>query len=279
MTESKPSLGPIAWAAVRVPPGRAGAWRELTGWGAESRRVDETFAAQLDAPQAAGLPLMILAPRAGVGGLHIIESEGAVEPLRSLGWAAAELTVADLEGVARRAEPLGFRVLGAPRALGSGASIRACQLADPGGAVLYCADVRGYEGTAALQRATEPVDRVFIAVLASPDLEATRAWYAQRFGVVATSDHSVPIPILDTAWNRPTGTKWRISSQQLGGGCLLEIDQYPARAPGRERNANGLPGGVIAVALVSQQGKTESLTGPAGERLLLVARDRQPMIG
>lgn len=270
------ALGPIAWAAIRTLPGRAEAWAALTGWQASRRPLDAALARQLGAADAAGLPLIDLFPPHGQGGLRLIECEGSVEPLRSLGWAAAELSVADLDGIAARAESLGFRLLGAPRGLGSTASIRACQIADPGGAVLYCADVRGYAGTAAIHRARLPVDRVFIAVLASRDLEASRAWYARRFGVQPTSDHAVPIPILATAWAKSEETSWRISSQQLSGDCLLEIDQYPAEAAQRSRDGQGLPGGVIAFAFSgdAEARLADALTGPDGERLLLIGSAR-----
>lgn len=270
------TLGPIAWAAIRIPPGRADAWQRLTGWEARRSRVDDRLAQQLGAPAADGLPLVDLAAAHGRGGVRLIEAEGAVAPLASIGWAAAELSVADLDGVVARAAECGFRLIGAPRALGSNASIRACQLADPGGAVLYCADVRAFGGTAKVHRAELPVDRMFIAVLASADLERSRAWYAERFGLVPTSDHSVPIPVLNDAWGRPAGTAWRISSQQLGGHGLIEIDQYPQEARSPDVDRFGLPGGVIAVAFERQDraDRVETLIGPDGERILLVQPTR-----
>ncbi len=260
-------IGPIAWSVVRVPPGRPAAWQALTGWTAHHRAVGDRLARMLDA-DISELPMTVLSPPAGVGGLLLIEAVGTIAPLRSLGWAAAELSVADLAAVATRAAQHGFTLIGPPRALGSTASIAACQIVDPGGAAIYCADVRAYAGKADLTRAVEPVDRMFIAILATNDLAASRAWYAQRFGVTPISDHAVPIPVLSSAWQVDPATPWRISSQQLAGGCLVEIDQYPPDAPPRARDTRGLAGGVAAVAFVA--GTDAVMTGPSGERLFLV---------
>lgn len=267
MTAGAPTIGPIAWAVVRVPPGRAGAWQALTGWAAATRRVGQAFAAALGASDAADLPLTVLTPPSGTGGLALIEAPGCVPAFRTLGWAAAELSVAGVDAIAARAVAGGFALAGPPRSLGSTASIAACQIVDPGGAVLYCADVRHYAGKAALVRATHPVERMFIAVLASADLDASRAWYAAQFGVEPVSDHAVPIAVLAQAWRSDPETRWRISSQQLAGECLIEIDHYPQDAGRRTCDAYGLPGGVCAV--VFRAARDAAMAGPGGERIVL----------
>ena len=226
------------------------------------------LASLLDAPAAANLSMSVLMPPAGVGGLLVVESEGTVAPLRTVGWAAAELSTMGLDNICARAAKLGFSIIGPPRTLGSTATIAACQIVDPGGAGLYCSDVRQYAGKARIPKATQEIDRMFIAVLASADLETTRAWYAARFGTTPISDHAVPIPILTEAWASPPDTRWRISSQQLDGDCLVEIDQYPPTTTPRERNAAGLAGGIAAVGFVADRETT--LVGTSGERLILV---------
>src|SRR5262249_4329774 len=115
---------------------------------------------------------------------------------------------------------------------------------------------------------------MFIAVLASADLEATRAWYIERFGVTQFSDHAVPIPVLTEAWQSPPDTRWRISSQQLSGDGLVEIDQYPKNTPQRERDELGLAGGIAAVGFSSDAEAT--LVGTSDERLILVRDARVP---
>ncbi len=268
MTSPTITIGPIAWAVARVPPGRGAAWETLTGWAAQRRTVGRTLARKLDAPDAADLPMIVLTPPGGIGGLLVIESEGMVAPLRSQGWAAAELSAAGLDDICARAAQLGFSVIGPPRTLGSTATIAACQIVDPGGAGLYCSDVRQYAGKARIPKATQALDRMFIAVLASAHLENTRAWYAERFGLAPFSDHAVPIPVLTGAWQTPPDTRWRISSQQLAGDGLVEIDQYPPATPKRERNAIGLAGGIAAVGFIADIETT--LVGTCDERLLLV---------
>jgi catechol 2,3-dioxygenase-like lactoylglutathione lyase family enzyme len=187
------------------------------------------------------------------GGIRLIETTAAeadAAPLASLGWAAAEFSVIDADAAWERAVSCGFSPLGAPRALGSNPAIRAGQVAVPGGGAAYLTDIRAYDGQLDLYRAARPVDRAFIAVLASNDLDRDRSWLeAEGIGETVT-DRRVEVPVLQDSLGLSPGEATRISSVQLAGGCLIELDAYPQDTPPRACSG-GWPAGVAMVALAS----------------------------
>lgn len=258
---SRPSvrpLGPILAATIATTDlGRAVA---AYGAGLGFRPVaDGTVPAALarawGAADLAGARWSLLAPdgQASPGALRLVTVPGPrrdARPLSSLGWAAAELSVADPDSLIPDLEGAGFRVLGPCRPLGSNPAIRAMQVAGPDGEVLYLTDIRAYDGALDLYRAERPVDRCFIAVLAAPDLDAARGWYEARFSVDRVSDRQVPVPVLTSAWGQGSDQAVRISSLQLAGGCLIETDGYPSETPPRPRSG-GLPLGIAAMSFLT----------------------------
>lgn len=214
----------------------------------------------------------------GIGGLRLIEVEGPapqIPPLGSLGWAAAELSVIDPEGLQPKLEEAGFRVIGPPRPLGSNPSVRAMQVAGPSGEVLYLTDVRAYDGALDLHRACRPVDRLFIAVLACHELEDARGFYEGRFAAHRVSDRSVDVPVLRNCLSLPDDALIRISSLQISGGCLIEHDQYPETARVRP-TIGGLPTGIAMMTVRAEDVDGPTIDGPPyGGAPVALVRGRQ----
>ena len=250
------TCGPIQWATLAVADLEAAlaAHAAGLGYGLRARgQVGAELARLWGAAESAGVRWALIGPPGGgPGALRLVET-GAVEgrPLATLGWAAAELSVADADAQLAQAVGAGFPQLGAARQLGSNPAIRAGQLADPWGGALYLTDVRGHDGRLDLHRAAHPVDRCFIAVLASPDLEADRGWLEAAGIGRRISDRLLAVPVLQHCLGMP-GAETRISSLQLAGGCLIEIDGYPPGTPPRA-TARGLPAGVALVSLRAPQ--------------------------
>lgn len=242
-------------------------------------QIDKTTASLWDLPNMAGANWSLLASDpSGIGGLRLIEVAGPVPeipPLGSLGWAAAELSVIDPESLRPRLVEAGFRVLGVPRSLGSNPSVRAMQVAGPSGEVLYLTDVRAYDGDLDLHRARRPVDRLFISVLASHDLEDARGFYEERFAADRVSDRPVDVPVLRNCLNLTDDALIRISSLQISGGCLIEHDQYPKTARERPKTA-GLPSGIAMMTVRAERVDGPRIGGPpyGGAQVELV-RGRQ----
>lgn len=251
MRPHTPLAGPILWVTLAT----ADLEQALAAWQAglnlrpaAEGRIEEEIADSYAAPEICGARWVLLGGR--VGGVRLIEvkqpaaepANWADKPLASLGWAAVEFSVADLDSVFEQAVAAGFRPLGYPAALGSNAAIRAGQVAVPGGGAAYLTDIRAYQGTLNLYPASQPVDRAFIAVLASADLEADRAWLATEGVGDIVTDREVKVPVLQKTLQLADDQMVRISSLQLAGGCLIEVDAYPAGTVSRTGQPGPLPG-------------------------------------
>jgi len=204
--------------------------------------IDPDMAAHWQAPALAGRRWATLS-----GGLRLVETEEVdAAPLASLGWAALELSVIDADAVFDRACAAGCTPLGAVRQLGSTPSIRAGQVAGPEGAAIYVTDVSAYAGPLDLSAATGD-GACFIAVLASGNLEADRAWLEDNGIGRRVTDREVAVPVLQDTLGVAS---LRLSSVQMAGGCLIEIDGYPSQTPQRAM-AMGLPAGMAMLSLVA----------------------------
>ncbi len=226
-----------------------------------SGRLPAAIATAWGAPDLADARWIGLASSSeGLGGLRLVEvPDPPVDalPLASLGWGATEISIIDVDARAAAMTAAGFRVVSPPRPLGSDAQIRAAQFAGPDGEAIYVTDVRAYQGPFEVRRAEHPVEGCFIAVLAAADLEAARDFYETGYGTHRVTDRPVLVPALTKQLGLAEGEMVRISSQQLSGGCLLEIDAYPAGTPERPR-ASGLPAGVAMMTF------SAPVVGPGG---------------
>jgi catechol 2,3-dioxygenase-like lactoylglutathione lyase family enzyme len=303
-----PRLGPII--AVTVTSADVGASLATYGAGlgyAELARgvVTSEQAAAWGAASVAGRDWALAGPPPGDGGAstsaeggRVAGAPGAVRfvesrrppgylPLRHTGWAALEIAVQDVEAVAAGVEAAGFRVLRRPQALSSTTALRAMQVCGPDGEVVYLTQQLRHLDAFELPVPTLPVDGVFVAVLAARDLEVARAFYEQRFAVRRASDHPVAIKVLNDSFGLPDETAHRLSSLQLAGECLLEIDQYPAAATPRHGVPGELPPGVAVVTLAAGNGagreffRCEPLVvhGAEGELVELVGLDERALAG
>lgn len=244
--------GPIREACVVVadlPAARARLAAAL-GWpgGSAPTEFDAVRAALWGMPSLAGTPCCVLAPPSRQGGaIRLIQhparpgSESAAaggigprsvragsrEPFRRVGWSAIELQVADSSAAVRRAESAGLRVLAEPRRIGDGGSlpIRAGQVADGDGLVLYLTQILGEVTGFELPTVRGDTDGVFIAVLNANDLDHARAIVERHLNTTRASDRYSPIGVVNATLGLPPDTKHRISSQQLVGANLVEIDQ------------------------------------------------------
>src|SRR5205814_8049965 len=82
--------------------------------------------------------------------------------------------------------------------------------------------------------------RVYVVVIGTHDVEATRGFFEQAFGVRHVTDHALPVRVLNQAYGLPPGTLHRLSTLQLAGTTVVEIDEYPAEAAVRPDGGGGL---------------------------------------
>lgn len=257
-----PALGPILAATVVVADldRAAAAYRTLLGW------------SELAAGRQDGDRWCLLGPAAATWGLvRLLEApDAARQPtFRTLGWAALEVMVADAGATLERCLGVdGLEVLQPPGSVGGDDALRALQASGPGGEGLYLTQVRRQPDLFSLPTLADGEHRVFVAVLATHDVEASRGFFETAFGVARVTDHPLPVRVLNQAYGLPAGTLHRISTVQLAGGSAIEVDQYPPEAVPR-------PAGSAGVTSVTFAGSPP----PAGAARPLARRPEPPYRG
>ena len=276
-------LGPIlaATVAVRDLDRAAGAYRALLG--------HEELAAGTD---QGGRWLVMGPPGARWGLVRLVERAGAARPatFSTLGWTALEILVADADATYERCLAVeGFQVLQRPAGVGGGGALRALQVAGPGGEGIYLTQVVTPSERFDLPSLAAGEHRVYVVVVGTHDVEATRGFFESGFGAPMVTDHGLPVRVLNQAYELPAGTLHRISTVQLAGSTVIEIDEYPSAAGIRPPGSTG----ITSVTLAGSRPEAGSpqplpvraeppywgasawaLSGPFGLRLEVVATER-----
>lgn len=274
--------GPILGATVIVADLDA-ARTELApalGWPSpeEGAPLSVSEAERWGTPTLAGAPTRILRPPSGEGGWIRVLAGGSgtpvPRPLATVGWRALELMVRDVEAAVDRAEKQGFRVLGRPRRLGNAGSLplTAGQVMSRDGVILYLTQVlRPIDGFS-LPLSRGDVDGIFIAVLGARDLVATRAFLEERIRVFRASDRSSPVGVVNEVLGLAEDTPHRLSSLQLEGSHLVEVDQVPQLGPTPPPQAGAPARGVAVVAIEADVQHAHTLRTPEGALVDLIPR-------
>ena len=264
----RPALGPLGLATLTSPDFEDSVTDYVTHFGyevADRRPISAEIAGLWQAPATEDRASALLRPKSGEPGwLRIVEAAPVpgYEPLRSFGWAAMELVVADVEAVSRSLAGTVFREIGPPHDLGIPGDLRAMQVIGRAGEVVYLTQ-RGEIRNFAFRHVMGAVDRIFIAVLAGPDLEAARAFYETHFEVSRGLDVRLPLGILNKAHDLPEGQKHRLCTLVLAGeqevAGKIEIDDLGAHLSPRPTNSGELP---PAVGLVTFEASSLPEPGP-----------------
>ena len=249
---AKPRLGPVVGGTIVVPDLKSacGAFERSFGWRVESEGAVPVALARLwGAPASVGCRYALLYPPSGAQTwLRLIETRAvAPAPLTTQGWSAIEMVVEDVDLAASRLDPAAFRVIGPPRFLSAWNTLKAMQIVGPGESVFYFTQILGDVPPFELPTSAVGVDRIYMAGIGAGDLDAARGYYEEHFDVRRLTDHAVPIGIINRAHDLPADTRHRLSSLQLAGRALIEIDQFPAATKPRRAPPGDLPPG-IAIA-------------------------------
>lgn len=253
MSRSLQRILAVLTTAENLDPVEA-AYTKTLGYGVLERGVvSETNAAAWGAPDAAGKRYLTLAPQAGEPTfLRFVEQAQppGYKPMTSFGWSSTEIIVEDCDAVGAHLEGTAFRQIAEPRRLGPPTSkIRAMQAVGPANEMLYLTSVAGgatpYDDMPAAEAF---VGRCFIAVIGSPDIAATRAFYGQTFGVASTDPWHVPIRSLSIQNDLPWDTKYDLVIAPLGAETKIEADSYPSVAKARPFTPGQLPAGMAMVS-------------------------------
>lgn len=227
-------LGPILAATVAVPEldGATRAYRELLDY------------EELATGGENGARWRVLGPPGARWGLvRLVEAPGAARPatFRTLGWAALEILVADADATFERCREVdGFQVLQGPASVGGGGALRALQAAGPGGEGVYLTQVVTPSERFDLPALAGGEHRVYVVVAGTHNLDATRGFFESGFGLLRVTDHALPVRVLNQAYELPTGSLHRISTVQLAGSTVIEVDEYPPAAIPRPPDTAGV---------------------------------------
>jgi hypothetical protein len=251
-----PQVGPVVLATVLVADLAAarGAYEHYLSY----RRVDEgtvgaDLAASWGAPGVSANPYAVLAPESGEPGwLRLVEGEVPDDhrPLASTGWAAIEILIRDPDEVAARLEDSPFDIIGPPAPLRSFPQIKSTQAIGPAGEVLYLTNASAGSGTHDLPTIKSAVDRFFIAVLAVPGFDSALADFENRFALPAQSAHERGIYFIGPGYGLAITDPLRMTTIQLAGQSLIQVDEYPVDTPPRARVEGGLPAGFAMTSFV-----------------------------
>ncbi|MEM7587704.1 MAG: hypothetical protein AAF560_30230 [Acidobacteriota bacterium] len=213
--------------------------------------VDGELAMAWGAPRQAGRPYALLAPASGAD-VFVRLVEGKVpadcEPRRSLGWAALELTVRDVDARYAELQDSELEILGEPQLLEFTDKIYPMQVATPDQVVIYLNEVRGNLPNLDLPQAQCDVDHIFIVILGAPDLDHALAFYRDTMGFETDAPFEIAYKMINSAFGLDPAQRHRLATTRVGRRVNVEIDQYPAKTPPRPTAPGMLP---PATAMVS----------------------------
>lgn len=215
-------------------------------------------------------------------------------PVSTYGWNAYELSVQDVFGWPAWLAASGFEIVGAPKEIPGLPYFVAMQMVGRGQEMLYLNEVRCDTPSSDLHRAASPVDRIFICILATPDLSGTVAWYRDRLSLDEGGRYEIVYSMINKSFGLPEDTTHQLAMVQKGRMPIVEVDAYPKAAAGRSVAEGMLPPGNALVSLAADDldrlqldwiaapeeragpiyagARAGTVRGPAGELLELVER-------
>jgi catechol 2,3-dioxygenase-like lactoylglutathione lyase family enzyme len=253
-------------------------------------RVSEPVAASWGAPAMRGRPWVMMRCESGdpTFRIRIVEVD-AVPGYRAMGtWGlnAIEMISADIYAVNERVLSAGFEVIGEPRPLSEEfASVHAMQMKGPGEEVFYFASDMTGENEFGLIEAKSPVDRIFNAVIGTPNIQASRLFYGTALGMDLGTILNFKVRMVSDALGYDRARAIQIGSARgRRPGSSIECDAYPVDLSGpRPRGTGQLPPGVSMISLATDDfdgvavsfiappavlygtGRAASFVGPSGE--------------
>lgn len=228
-------------------------YRDLLGLHVvEQGTLPDSLAASWGAPAAAGQPFALLQPDSGVPSfLRLVEAplHPDYTPTRTFGWAAFELTVQGVYGLAERVEGSGFTIVGPPKSIEGLPYFVPMQVIGRGGEMLYFNEVAMDTPSSDLPKAASPIDHIFIVILATPDREGSVRHLKDRLRLDEGGSYTLNYTMINKAFGLADGTQSTITMVQSGRLPIVEVDGYPPAATPRPGHAGMLPPGNAMVSL------------------------------
>ena len=261
--------------------------------------VREQVAMSWGAPAMQGRPWAMMRCESGdpTFRIRIIEVDPVpgYRAMSTWGLNAIEMISQDIYEVNERMLSAGFDVIGEPRPLSPEfASVHAMQVKGPGKEVFYFASDMTGENEFGLIEANTLVDRIFNAVVGTPNIRASRTFYSAVLGMSLGELMEFKVGVVADALGYSRETAIAIGSVRgTRPGSSIEFDAYPVAYSGPRPRAKGqLPPGVsmisletdhiesIPVSLIAPpavlygRGRAASFIGPSGEWVELIEDEK-----
>ncbi len=291
-----PLLKRIKIATLAVPDVTAIAdlYGEWLGYATVQKgEVPQRLAASWGAPNSGGRPYVIMQPESGtdvfIRAVEIDPVPG-YKAMTTWGWNAVEVIVDDPDAVYEKLSDSPFTLLGKPEGLQNYPSIRATQFQGPAEDVLYLTAETGDRDNSLLPHPGAFVGRVFIMVVAGPDIQALQDFYAETFNMQRGPIRNSPIELINRAQGIALDSERPITIVGMADhGNILELDGYGDHTGPRPSTEGQLPPGIAMTSVeveslddlnldfitppVPEYGtRAATAVGPAGELLELIER-------
>jgi len=295
-----PILG-YAIATIGVPDVAAAQAMYQEAIGLEEVRtgkVSEQVAESWGAPAMQGRPWAMLRCESDEPTFRIrivqVDPVPGYRAMATWGLNAIEMISKDIYAVNERVLSAGFKVIGEPRPLSEKyASVHAMQMTGPGQELFYFAsDVTG-ENEFGLIKANSLVDRIFNAVVGTPNFIGSRLFYGTALGMDLGDAFKFKVRMVADALGYDRDQAIELGSARgRWPGSSIELDAYPVSMSGPRPRAKGqLPPGVSMISLATDDfdavavsfiappqvlyggGRVASFVGPAGEWVELIEQD------
>lgn len=267
-------LGPILAVTIAVPDltvveqayaGTLG--YEVVERGEISAEISELW----DAPAAAGRPYLTMQPASGADMyFRFVESPPVpgYAPLKTYGWNANELLVEDVDAMPERLKDSPFEIIAMPRNLSTTDEIKAMQAFGPSKELTYFTTVKNPAW--GLGQAESFVDRVFIVINGGRTMESHIDFYGKTLGIEVSAPQPVRMSALNAILGFDSEREHPLSTANIGGPFMIELDQYPEGTVPRPVLPGDIPPGISIVSFevedldaipVEFRNKTGSPTG------------------
>jgi catechol 2,3-dioxygenase-like lactoylglutathione lyase family enzyme len=213
----------------------------------ERGKVSAAAAKSWGAPKAAGRSYVLMSSDGSPDVfLRAVENDAVpgYAPMTTWGWNSWEIIVDDIEKVNATMKASPFRIVGGPAPLKSTRSIVAMQVRGPADEILYLTCETGDREKSILPVPKTLIDRPFILVVAGPEIEKLRDWYADTFRMAKGPINNTVVEIIAEAQGMPLDTPRPLTLLRMRErGNMLELDGYVGGKGARPRPPGQLPPG------------------------------------
>ncbi len=289
-----PTLKRIKMATISVPEVNAIAplYKQWLGYDTVARgEVAADLAASWGAPNSAGRPYVVMQPESGADVfIRAVEIDPVPDykAMTTWGWNAIEIICDDPDAVYAKLIDSPFTHLGGPAGLTNYPSIRATQFQGPADDVLYLTAETGDRSNSLLPRPGAFIGRIFIMVVAGPDIQALQDFYADTFNMERGPINNSPVDLINKAQGLPLSSERPLTIVGMANhGNILELDGYGDHTGPRPRNEGQLQPGIamtsvtvdslddldldfITDPITAYHTRAATVIGPAGELLELI---------